>query len=91
MASRGNPRDDEMTYAATRMAEAAERMAEALSHLQGGHLTEDEADRLAFAAVQRSRGASGRVLEGPAPSPSDVESWRAQREELRVIEDRGDG
>ena len=91
MASRRDPRDDEMAYAAARMAEAAERMAEALSHLRGGALTEEEADRLAYAAVRRARASSERMAEDPAPGSADIERWTAHREELREIEERGDG
>ncbi len=89
MASRRDPREDEMAYAATRMAEAAERMAEALTHLQGGALTEEEADRLAYAAVRRARGEAERTAEGATPNPSDVKSWVDQRARLREIEGRG--
>ena len=91
MASRGDPREtDDMAYAAMRMAEAAERMAEALSHLQGGRLTEEEADRLALAAVHRDRAAAERVAEDRPPGPEDVEFWVYHREQLRGIEGRGD-
>jgi dsDNA-binding SOS-regulon protein len=93
------PRDargpDEMDHAARRMADAADRMADVVEQLRGvvsgsGPFTEEEADRIALAAVHRARkeAESERAVEAAPPSPEDVERWVTYREDLRMSEGR---
>ncbi len=86
----------DIAVAAQRMAEAAERMADIVAQMQGvasesEPLTEEEADRIALAAVHRAREERERPTErAPLPTPEEIQSWVARRKELKNTDFGGD-